>query len=212
MCEAKSVSTALYLDMNEDLPDVTGYEKELDKFRKMENQDGTYLYGPDANDDYSDDLKAKIAKGHNYHFVGKVGQFCPIKSGCGGGILLRETLNKNTGEKGYAAATGSKGFRWMESEMVRTLNKHDDIDRSYYDKMVDDAVESISSYGDFEWFVSENTDVVIPPWILPCGDTKRKSCEGCPHFHNDEFHMECRKGYDISDVILNKIIKQKEKN
>ena len=31
----------------------------------------------------------------------------------------------------------------------------ENIDRSYYDKLVDDAVEAISEYGDFNWFVSD---------------------------------------------------------
>ena len=47
-------------------------------------------------------------------------------------------------------------------------NKEDDIDRSYYNSLVDDAVEEISKYGDFEMFIS---DVVptndIPPWEAP---------------------------------------------
>ena len=42
----------------------------------------------------------------------------------------------------YYAATGSKGYRWLESEMVRELSKEDSIDRSYYDKLVDDAVKT----------------------------------------------------------------------
>lgn len=66
------------------------------------------------------------------------------KPGCGGGILLRETENKKTGEKGYAAATGSKGFRWLESEMVKQLDKQGDIDRGYYNNMVDEAIKSLS--------------------------------------------------------------------
>lgn len=117
MCETKSVQTALYLDMNENLPD---------------NE-------------------------HDYHFVGRVGQFCPMKPGTGGGLLLRETVNSKTGEHGYASATGAKGYRWMESEMVRTLGKEADIDRTYYDKLVSDAIDSINQYGDFEWFVSDDT-------------------------------------------------------
>ena len=55
----------------------------------------------------------------------------------------------------YYAATGSKGYRWLEAEMVKTLGKEDAIDRSYYDKLVNDAVADISKYGDFEWFVSD---------------------------------------------------------
>lgn len=56
----------------------------------------------------------------------------------------------------FYAAAGSKGYRWLESEMVRELKSTDDIDRSYYDNLVDEAVETISQYGDFEWFASNN--------------------------------------------------------
>ena len=97
-------------------------------------------------------------------FIGKVGLFCPIKPGCGGGELLREAKDKDGNIK-YASATGAKGYRWLESEMVRTSNKQGDIDRSYYDKLVDDAIDTISKYGDFEWFVSD--DPYISPWDSP---------------------------------------------
>ena len=113
----------------------------------------------------------EAAKGHNYIFVGRVGQFCPIKPGYGGGLLCRESVDKKTGEKKYDAATGTKGYRWLESETVKELNKQDAIDRSYYDAMVDTAVEDISKYGDFERFVSEEIyspgDEDRPPWFGP---------------------------------------------
>jgi len=122
MCETKSVTSALYLDMNEDMPDGE----------------------------------------HNYRFIGKVGRFCPIKPGCGGGLLMREKDGK------YYAATGSKGYRWLESEMVTELGKEADIDRSYYDSLVDEAIKSISEYGDFEWFVSDEPYISnTPPWEDP---------------------------------------------
>ena len=92
---------------------------------------------------------------HNYRFIGKVGQFCPIKPGCGGGELLREGKDKDGNIK-YSSATGAKGYRWLESEMVKTLGKEDDIDLGYYNAMVDAAVDTISQYGDFEWFVSDD--------------------------------------------------------
>ena len=98
---------------------------------------------------------------HNYKFVGKVGSFCPIKPGCGGGELLREGADKEGNVK-YSAATGSKGFRWMEAEMVKVLDKGDDIDRSYYDKLVDAAVDTISQYGDINWFVSDDPYIEAP--------------------------------------------------
>ena len=168
MCETKSVTSALYLDMNEGLPDVSELEKELERIVKRAKEFGVTMdLSGNSGDTELDPLVKEIAKGHNYHFIGKVGQFCPIKPGCGGGILLRETENKKTGEKGYAAATGSKGFRWLESEMVRELGKENDIDRTYYNNLVDEAVKSLSSYGDFERFVvdepfvSDNT----PPWF-----------------------------------------------
>ena len=104
-CETKSVTTALYLDMNEDLKEGE----------------------------------------HDYHFVGKAGSFCPIKEGKGGGVLLREKEDK------YYAASGSKGYRWLESEMVDKLNKEDDIDTNYHNTLVDKAVSKISKFGDFEW-------------------------------------------------------------
>lgn len=112
MCETKSVSSALYLDMNENL-------------------------GPDE---------------HSYRFVGKVGSFCPIKPGGNGGELLREAKDKEGNVK-YSSATGAKGYRWLESELVAVGEKYDDIDRSYYDRLVDEAVATIEKYGDLEAFI-----------------------------------------------------------
>lgn len=108
MCETRTVTTALYLDMNEGL-------------------------GEDE---------------HDYHFVGRAGLFCPVTPGSGGGILLRSKEDK------YYAAGGSKGYRWLEAEKVQELGKEDCIDRSYYNALVDRAVEDISNFGDFEWFVA----------------------------------------------------------
>ena len=101
--------------------------------------------------DMSDEeLDAKIAEGHNYIFVGRVGQFCPIKIGNGGGLLYRANDGK------YYSATGTKGYRWLESEMVKILDKEACIDDGYYNELVDDAVMTISQYGDFEMFVAED--------------------------------------------------------
>lgn len=162
LCETKSVTSALYLDMNENLPNVSEYEnlkvlreKPADKLAKREN---------DILDSYAymsnEQLDTEIAKGHEYQFIGKVSSFCPIKPGCNGGELVRQATGNN-GEIKYASATGAKGYRWLESEVVKDLGKEDDIDRSYYDNLVDGAIESISKYGDFSWFVSDD------PYIGP---------------------------------------------
>lgn len=154
MCETKSVQQgSLYLDMNEDYPDVTAEEKELEKIEK-------YLKDPKNPEDpfkveRVSELNEKIAEGHNYIFIGRVGQFSPIKLGHGGGVLYREKDGK------YYAVTGTKGYRWLESEMVQKLDKMKDIDISYYGNLCDSAIETISKYGDFEWFVSDE------PYISP---------------------------------------------
>ena len=156
LCETMSVSTALYLDRNEDLPDVSEYEKVLEnRFKNTDSLTKKEKMLPEKYSSLSDDeLREKISTGHDYHFVGKVGNFCPIKDGCGGRELVREGKDKYGNVK-YSSATGAKGYRWLESEMVKTLGREDDIDRTYYDKQVDTAIEAISQYGDFEQFVSD---------------------------------------------------------
>lgn len=188
MCETKSVMSSLYLDMNENLPDVSELENEREKLLKK---------NPDADTSGMDE---EIAKGHDYHFVGKVGSFCPVKPGSGGGILLREANGK------YYSVAGAKGYRWMESKMVKTLNK--EVDQIYYNKLIDDAVADISKYGDFEWFISEDPlepsvkSNEFPPWTMPCGDEKYQTCFECPYAIANEECMVCQKGYDISKIIV----------
>lgn len=148
-CITYQVKSALYLDMNEGLTVQSEAEKELAWRDKHDTPSEFIGYKNPAFKEVSDDeLRNAIAKGHNYIFIGRVGQFCPIKPGCGGGVLLREQNGK------YHAATGSKGYRWLESEMVQELGKEDDIDLTYFNKLVDDAHKSVSEYGDFEAFIA----------------------------------------------------------
>lgn len=167
MCETKSVTTDLYLDFNEKLPDVSEFEKlkklreNLSSSKKITKSDQVLL---DSYIDISDEeLDKKIATGHNYHFVGKVGKFTPMQKGVNAGYLVR--ISKE-GDK-YSAATGSKGYLWMESEMVKELNIEDKIDISYYQNLVDDAKKEINKYGDFDWFVSDQPYISIVTDELP---------------------------------------------
>lgn len=164
MCETFETKSALYLDKNENLPDVSAYEAEFekaeDKYKKGKLSDTTF-------ESLCKDLNEKIEEGHDYHFIGRVGQFCPIKPGCGGAVLYRKQGDK------YFAAQGTTGYRWLESEMVKELGKEGDIDKAYYNKLVDDAVAAISKYGDFEMFVSD--DPYIP---------KEKPKDPAPDFMN----------------------------
>jgi hypothetical protein len=155
MCETKTVTSALYLDMNEGL-------------------------GEDE---------------HNYHFIGRAGSFCPVYDGSGGGILLREKEGK------YYAATGTKGFRWLEAEMVKSLGREGDVNRNYYDALVDAAVEDISKYGDIEWFMSDLPDQIIEEKLIGFDETPlwcealdfgmlpvvtEEKCGRCENYYFDE--------------------------
>ena len=171
LCETKSVTSQLYLDMNEHLSNMEFEEKELDKLRKEISNPKSKLNKIASTDEYErelasitnriHELEEIIETGHDYQYIGKVGSFCPIKPGCGGGVLLREK------DGVYYAATGSKGYRWLEAEYVQTMHKEDDIDISYYNRLVDDAADTIASYGDFEWFVSDDPYIPKPKEKLP---------------------------------------------
>lgn len=118
LSEVKSVKTALYLDMNEGLPQGT----------------------------------------HNYVFVGRVGQFTPVKEGTGGGELVRLSGYDSNGSPTYAYAEGCKGWRWKETEIIKSLKLEDQINMDYWNKKVDDAIATISEYGDFEKFVADDEE------------------------------------------------------
>ena len=137
MCETKSVTTALYLKHNDPDEEVV-------------------MIDPKTGEEMI------VKKGDTPEFIGRVGLFCPIKPECGGRELLRESKDKDGNVK-YGAVTGTKGYHWLESEVVKSLGKEDDIDRSYYDRLVDDAIDSISKYGDFTWFISDDEDESTPP-------------------------------------------------
>ena len=142
MCETMSVTTALYLDLNEKLPQLTNEEsKTLEKLNKAIKN------GTEIDEKLYSELAEKEEKSHCYHFVGKVGQFTPVIDRAGGGALLREKDGK------YSSATGAKGYKWMESSMVKELGKEDYICKDYYRRLVDEAVASINEFGDFGSFV-----------------------------------------------------------
>jgi uncharacterized protein DUF5906 len=81
------------------------------------------------------------------HFVGRTGRFVPVKEGFGGGILYRVQ-----DEKQYAVA-GTKGYLWLEANQAEKLGM-ECIDMSYFEKLVDDALNTIGKFGD----VNEFTD------------------------------------------------------
>lgn len=165
-----------------------------------------YLKEPESIIDLDTGKEIILGKSDEPDFVGRIGLFCPIKPGHGGKELLRVSKDKDGNVK-YDAATGTKGYYWLESEAIKTLGKEDDIDRSYYDKLVDNAIETISQYGDFNWFVADDSsEHVAPweasenpedlPWTAACG---KNSCIGCEHYAENLYPGACDLGYDNSD-------------
>lgn len=127
-CEVKSVSKgAIYISDHE----ITN--------KKVAN---------DENSDIPDMIYEEPQEEAGVHFVGRVGRFCPMKEGTtGAGYLYRVDNGK------YYAVSGTKGYLWMESEMVKNLGKEDCIDISYYEKLAHDAMGDIIAFGNYVDFV-----------------------------------------------------------
>jgi len=104
----------------------------------------TALYLDHTSDNESMALEDGAPK---MQFIGKGGLFCPIKDGEGGALLVREKEGK------FDAATGTKGYKWLEADYVEKLGKEKDIDEQYFKNLVDAAVETISKFGDFQGLV-----------------------------------------------------------
>jgi len=122
---------------------------------------------------------------HDYCFIGKVGSFLPIKKNQGGALLLRKKEDK------YYAVTKSKGTRWMLYDKVKKSKLYNIIDMEYYYSLVDNAIKTLSAFGDPEIFIGEQVRLTVPPWESPCG--KEIPCYECKDFKDNE----CSKQYTI---------------
>ena len=98
---------------------------------------------------------------HRYDFVGKVSAFTPVKPGVGGGELVR-TMSDGR----YASVTGAKGWRWMESSLLRERHKEDWVDKRYFNKLDIEAIEAINLYGSYDDFVD-----LSHPYLSPSTDS-----------------------------------------
>lgn len=92
----------------------------------------------------------QVAKGHMYlvneesgykQFIGRFGAFVPV---IGGRILLRID-----GEKEHAV-TGTKGFLWETDDVA--FDKEMDVDMSYFQEIVDEAMRTIEKHGSYAEF------------------------------------------------------------
>lgn len=163
MCETFTVSNegTIFIDKNEGLPDDADLQKRLKKLTTGKDAMEEYMSSghPTLTEDEQKEvakLQEDIAKCHRYVFVGRVGLFCPVVDGVGGGYLYRECDGR------YSALPSSKGYRWMETEDVEALGLQGSVNTNYYRKLVDDAVDAIRKYGDYERFVSDDP---VPPVV-----------------------------------------------
>lgn len=80
--------------------------------------------------------------------VGRTGLFVPVEEG--GGTLYRVFEDK------YYAVSATKGYRWAEADAAIEEGVKDElkIDMTYFEKLKDDAIQTIEKFGSFEAFVS----------------------------------------------------------
>jgi hypothetical protein len=79
-------------------------------------------------------------------FIGRTGRFTPVvKDGF--------TLHRVKDGKAYAV-TGTKGYLWVESELAQEHHYPDNIDYSYFQNLVEEAITTIDRFGPFKEFVN----------------------------------------------------------
>lgn len=185
---------AIYLDMNENLKPQPEAEKELkvraynaEHSEKKKKNDPQFLTMSD------DELEDLVRSADDYHFVGRVGRFCPIKPGCGGGELLVYRGDK------YDSVSGSKGYRWLEAEVVKSMGKESDIDSGYFEEQIGKAIDNINKFGNYDRFIDTSRSYIFEEGnneqelIVPCGDGKYNTCLECHNCIGDI----CKRGYSL---------------
>jgi energy-coupling factor transporter ATP-binding protein EcfA2 len=81
----------------------------------------------------------------NMRHLGRTGRFVPVLEG--GGTLFRVKEDK------YYLVTGTKGHKWIEAEIAQSMPDLK-IDMSYFEKLKDEAIKTIESFGSFQDFIN----------------------------------------------------------
>jgi hypothetical protein len=96
--------------------------------------------------DKKDHEKGETLVYRDMRHLGRTGRFVPVTEG--GGTIYRVKDDK------YYAVTGTKGYKWMDAEVAKTLPDVK-IDMSYFEKLANDAIKTIEQFGSFEEFVND---------------------------------------------------------
>jgi hypothetical protein len=94
--------------------------------------------------DKEDRGKEDVLDHHVMRHLGRTGRFVPVTSG--GGTLYRVKDDR------YYAVTGTKGYKWIDAEIAKTMPDLK-IDMSYFEKLKNEAIETIEQFGSFKDFV-----------------------------------------------------------
>jgi len=90
--------------------------------------------------------KDNVITSEGLRFVGRTGSFMPVREDCGGAVMYRIVDDKPF------AVSGTKGYLWKEAANV--LDWEFELDQRHFQELVNDAVQTIEKFGNFEEFVS----------------------------------------------------------
>ena len=205
LCETKSVTSALYLDMNEKLSDVSEYEKDLEKMTKRIKG---LLKEIGYSGSYDEWLKEPVQKGESKTLtVQEVEQIVlELLDLEKDRDILNELIAKGhnyvfigragsfcpvrAGEGGgilcrekdgkFYSATGAKGFRWREGESLKGADRMDLIDMKYFDDLAQAAREAVDGFAkeagsSFEEFVNGEAPKTAPSSFMTIDEVLEKS-------------------------------------
>ena len=102
--------------------------------------------------DFANSFKPGPGDAKKMHFVGKTGLFVPVTEASGiGGTLYRFSEDK------FYAVSGTKGYFWAEAAVVKEqmeAGKDVEIDMNFFEKLVEDARNTIDFFGPYEHFAN----------------------------------------------------------
>ena len=208
LCETKTVTSALYLDFNENLSDVSAYEKDLEKLNKKLKDLIQKGIGLDMTVDefarmFADDNpeKPEIPANKETLYIQAIDQLKDRKvledliaeghnyqfvGKAGSFCPVRAgtgggiLCRENNGK--FSAATGSKGYRWREGESLEGADRMDLIDMGYFGALATAARNSVDEFAKRigSSFEEFASEDDIPKKLLGSGEPERK--EQAPSF------------------------------